>query len=380
MKRDDPVPRLLLISNDVRYVVMFRTPLIRRAQAAGYIVHVVAPTGDAEDRDELAASGVQVHDWDLRKTGRNPFAELGGIAQLWRLIRALRPQIVFGYTIKPVIYGMLLARLARTPRRVALVTGLGYAFLPGRGAGRMLTKLVARLGYRFALRSAHVAIFQNADDLALFRRQGLLGRTAAGLVNGSGVDLADFHQAPPPSGCFTFLLVARLLRDKGVFEYIEAARAVRRAAPDTRFVIAGAADSNPAAVPAELVQGWVDEGLIEYLGYVRDPRPAYRDCHAFVLPSYREGTPRTNLEAMATGRPVITTDAPGCRETVVDGETGLLVPVRDATALADALLRLLRAPRRAAEMGQAGRRLCEARFELGKVTDATWRLVSGPPS
>jgi glycosyltransferase involved in cell wall biosynthesis len=199
------------------------------------------------------------------------------------------------------------------------------------------------------------------------------------VVNGSGVDMTRFVPAELPDGPTTFLFVARLLRDKGVHEFVEAARIVKAAAPETRFVLVGAADTNPTAVSSDVLKAWEAEGVVEIRGHVADTRAAYAECHVFVLPSYREGTPRTNLEAMATARAIITTDVPGCRATVTEGLNGLLTPPRDARALADAMLRLAKDPDRVRRMGEASLRICAEKFELGAVARSTTMLVAGEP-
>jgi glycosyltransferase involved in cell wall biosynthesis len=367
---------ILFLGADADYMLRFRGALIRRFVEKHYRVIVAAPWLGGASGD--FGAGVAYCDWPIAKTGLHPLADLRALARLWRLLRRERPDILFAHTIKPVIYGLTLAQLARTPRRTAMVPGLGYAFTEGAELRRRLAGLVGRLGYRLALGGADVVLFQNDDDRQTLRQIGALpAATPTALVSGSGVDMQWFAQQPFPPGPPTFLMVARLLRDKGVYEYVEAARLVKRQFPTARFVLVGASDSNPAAVPQQEVRQWVSEGLIEGDGHKDDPRQAYAACQVFVLPSYREGTPRANLEAMAVGRAVITTQAPGCRETVIDGITGLLVPPRDARALAEAMLSLARDPDRAKAMGEAGRRFCAERFEINAVARDTVALIEG---
>ena len=361
-------------------MVAFRSGLFRNFQERGYRVVVIATPLTGFDPASLKAMGVEFVPWGLKKAGLNPLGEVEPVLSLWRALRRLKPKIVFAHTIKPVIYTMTAAALAGVGRRVAMIPGLGYSFTGVVGVKRRVIAGAAWLGYRVSLSFAHMVIFHNADDRAELRAVGALpASTPSGLVNGSGVDMAHFGAAPLPEGPTTFLLVARLLRDKGVYEFIEAARAVKAALPRTRFVLVGSADSNPTAISERVVRGWVAEGLIEAPGHLADPRAAYADCHVFVLPSYREGTPRTNLEAMATARAVITTDVPGCRETVVDGLNGLLVPPRDAEALARAMLSLAGDRDGVRRMGEAGRRLCGEKYELGAVARATTSLMISDP-
>lgn len=316
-------------------------------------------------RLELEARGVTVHEIPLRRTGTNPLADLQLVLNLVRLMARIRPDRVLGYTIKPVIYGTLAATFARVPKRFALITGLGYAF-QGDGKRGLLRSLVQRL-YSLALRSTHKTFFQNPDDESLFRTLKLLPASVPScVVNGSGVDVVAFKVAPLPAGT-RFLLIARLLGDKGVREYVEAARKVRDRYPETVFTLVGWIDENPDAIGKNELDAWIKEGVIEYLGRLRDVRPAIADCSVYVLPSYREGTPRTVLEAMAMGRAIITTDAPGCRETVVDGDNGVLVPVKAVDDLADAMLRFIEQPELAARMGQRARRIAEEKYDVHRV-------------
>jgi glycosyltransferase involved in cell wall biosynthesis len=305
----------------------------------------------------------------LARTGTNPLADLRSLFALWRLMRQLQPDWVLAYTIKPVIYGSLAAWLAGVPRRFALIPGLGYSFL-GEGKGRAgLQTLVQKL-YGAALARVHGVFFQNPDDAALFKQRSILPSSVpACVVNGSGVDVARFAPAPLPtrgSGVH-FLLIGRLLGDKGVREYAAAAQQVRAQYPGTTFSLVGGLDSNPDCIAQQELDAWVAAGTIQYLGKLSDVRPALAACSAYVLPSYREGAPRSSLEAMATGRAVITTDAPGCRETVVDGDNGFLVPVRDPHALAAAMLKFIQQPDLIATMGARSRQMAEEKYDVHKV-------------
>jgi len=344
----------------------------------GYDVLAVAPPTNPQIETAIRALKVDFEGWNLRKTGRNPFAELNSILNLISVFRRFRPDIFFGYTIKPVLYGTLISHALGVSRRVVMITGLGYAFLPGGGMAKTLIREIVLMGYRFALKRSSLAIFQNQDDIDLFRQLSLLSDQApVAKVNGSGVDVNRFAATPLPPGPPRFLLVARLLRDKGIHEYVEAARIVQRKLPQTQFVLVGEPDSNPAAVPWRDIETWIAEGVIEYRGHLDDPYPEFRAAHVFVLPSYREGTPRTCLEAMSSGRAIITTDVPGCRATVQDGENGLLVPARDAAALADAMLRLAENLELTGVMGARGRQIAEEKFDLRKVAEYTVNLIEG---
>ena len=363
--------KFLLIASFADSLLHFRGPLIDALLKNGLQVHVAVP-GLAKGsviREQLQAKGVVVHDLPLRRTGMNPLADLHTLLHLWRLLRSVRPGFVLGYTIKPVIYGSLAARLARIPHRFALITGLGYAFL-GQDSGAdkrgLLRSLVQKL-YGLALRGTHKVFFQNPDDEALFRSLGILGsRTASFVVNGSGVDIAAYTPAALP-GAPNFLLIARLLGDKGVREYAKAAKQIRKQYPDVLFNLVGWIDENPDSITQSELDAWIREGTINYLGRLKDVRPAIAACSVYVLPSYREGTPRTVLEAMAMGRAVITTDAPGCRETVVDGDNGYLVPIKSADALVIAMQRFLEDHTLAQRMGERSRYIAVNKYDVHKI-------------
>lgn len=361
----------LLIASFPNSLVQFRGPLLRALVAKGLDVHVAAPGlfGAEGIRGELNELGVVLHEIRLKRTSTNPAADLATMAEIWRLMRKIRPDYVLGYTIKPVIYGSLAAWLACVPNRFSLITGLGYAFT-GNATGKrgVLRKLIQRL-YRFGLSKSHKVFFQNPDDQALFRQLNLLPVSIPScVVNGSGVDLADYSSVPLP-GKPSFLLIARLLGDKGVREYAGAASKVKVQHPEVSFRLVGWIDENPDAIGQHELDQWVRSGTVEFLGKLTDVRPAIAASTIYVLPSYREGTPRTVLEAMAMGRPVITTDAPGCRETVLNGDNGFLVPVQSVNELARAMIRFIEEPALAASMGKRSRQIAEEKYDVHKVNE-----------
>lgn len=348
----------------------FRGPLIVAMRAAGHEVHAAAPRlqRDTETLDWLTGQGVICHDVPLSRAGLNPLADLRAMLALRQLMRRIEPDVFLGYTAKPVIWGLLAARLAGVPQRVALITGLGYAFTDSVGGLRGFMRLVLSRLYRTALRRATLIFFQNPDDRADFQRMGLVpSDVPVRLVAGSGIDLNHFPMQPLPPGPVRFLLIARLLEDKGIREYVAAARLLRAEWPEAEFHLVGGTDPNPAGIPEAEVSAWHAAGDVIWHGQKRDVRPLLAAAHVYVLPSYREGTPRTVLEAMATGRAVITTDAPGCRQTVAKGETGYLVPVRDTQALAAAMTRFLQDAALIARFGAAGRARAEAVFDVNRV-------------
>lgn len=360
-------PRFLLLSSFADSIPQFRGELIKEVRRAGYELHVAAPAllQNAHAMAFLNDCGCLAHDVPLQRSGTNPIADVRLLLAYWTLMRQVSPDAVLGYTIKPVVYGSIAAWLAGVPRRFAMVTGLGYAFT-GERAG-LVVRLV-RVLYAFALRRVHKVFFQNPDDEAMFRTQGLLSKFSSSVVvNGSGIDVGMYVPAALPEGPVCFVMIGRLLGDKGVREYAAAAQRVKALHPEVRFRLVGWIDSNPDAIAQEELDAWVDSDTIEFLGRIDDVRSAIAGCTVYVLPSYREGTPRTVLEAMAMSRAIITTDAPGCRETTIDGVNGFLVPVQSVEDLSWAMLRFIDESELAATMGRRSREIAEEKYDVRKV-------------
>lgn len=364
--------RFLLIAGFPDSLIEFRGELIRALVRAGLDVHVACPSvNDVKGlREQIHSMGATLHDVKLQRTGVNPFYDIQTVFSLWVLMRDIRPDYVLGYTIKPVIYGGLAGWLAGVPMRSSLITGLGYAFQDdSHGWRKSILSSFVRLLYRFSLRRSHLVFFQNPDDEKLFREINILTPFArSAVVKGSGVDTSRFLPKPLPN-VLTFLLIARLLGGKGVREYIEAAKRIKEIDPAVSFKLVGWIDSNPDAIDQKELEAWVSSGVVEYLGRLRDVRPAIESSSVYVLPSYREGTPRTVLEAMAMGRAVITTDAPGCRETVSDRYNGFLVPVKSVDALALVMKEFLNDPGLASRMGARSRNIAVVRYDVHKVNE-----------
>jgi len=366
-----------IFGGDAVYMRNFRLPILLALKAQGHRVTAICPD-DGKIGAVLAEFGVNFAPLPMHRSRLNPVSELRVLWRLLRLLRREKVDVLLAYTIKPIIYGLPMAWLAGVGRRVAMVTGIGYALMEGSDLRRRVSRPRAKLGYRVACSLSDRVIFQNPDDRDLFLNEGLLADPdKAVLVAGSGVDLQHFAQQPLPDGPMTFVMVGRLLRDKGVHEYVAAARLVRRQHPEARFLLVGGTDDNPSSVTPGEVEEWVASGAVEHVGHVDDVRPYLAAAHVFVLPSYREGTPRSGLEAMATGRAIVTTDAPGCREVVRPGVNGLLVPVANSQALAEALLQLCRSPQTVAAMGAESRRFCEERFDVALVTRDIVKILMG---
>lgn len=368
--------KFLIFSSYLPSILNFRGDLIAAIADRGYEIHILAPDLEqfSKDHDKLMDLSYHVHSVPMQRVGTNPVADIETVIAVLRLIHRIKPTFMLSYTIKPVIYGTLAAALAQVPNRHALITGLGYAFQDVEETSHrsILQKIVQKL-YQRALSNASKVFFQNPDDLQLFKELKLLkSSTPAVVVNGSGVNMSKFDVMPLPhddAGYHkpSFLLIARLLNDKGIIEYVEAARKIKQKHPAVEFHLVGGLFDNPAAISQQQLDAWLEEGVFTYWGQVDDVRAAISECSVYVLPSYREGTPRTVLEAMSMGRSIITTDAPGCRETVVDGENGFLVPVRDVDSLAQAMLRFIEQPELMLQMGQRSRKIVEEKYDVHKV-------------
>lgn len=378
-----PHRRLALISSQAFSIGNFRGPLVRELVQAGVEVHALAPDYDDQQRDLVRALGARPVDISLDRTGMNPLRDGLDMLRLAAVLRRLRVDTSFAYFAKPVIYGTLAAWLARVPRRVAMIEGLGYVFTTPDGRlswRRRLLRGAASCLYRTALARAAQVIFLNGDDVEEFTSRGLVVKGKAFRLGGIGVDLAEWPPAPPVLGPVTFVLAARLLREKGIVEYAEAARRVKARHPEARFVLLGGLDPNPGGLTRAEVEAWVAQGVLEWAGHV-DVKPWLARASVYVLPSYyREGVPRSTQEALAMGRPVITTDAPGCRETVIDGDNGFLVPVRDVDALAGRMICFVEQPELIETMGRNSRRLAEERFDVRRINARLLEVLGVAPA
>ncbi len=370
---------VVLIGHAAQATLNFRAPLLADLVAAGWRVEVLAPDWTAAQRQRLQAMGVRAASFPLARTGLNPVQDLRTFVAILRHLRRERPQAVFTYAAKTNVWGMLAAWLAGVPRRVAMVEGLGYAFTDGAQGRRSwkqraLGALLAGL-YRLAFAAAHRVVVLNPDDARDLQRGCGLSPRKTVLLGGIGVPLDEWPPHSPHTDPMTFTLVARLLREKGVLEFLHAARRVKARHPATRFWVLGPLDDNPGGLREADLRPWLDDGTVEWPGAV-DVKPWLAQTSVFVLPSYyREGVPRSTQEAMAMGRPVITTDAPGCRETVVEGVNGFLVPPRDVDALERAMLRFIEEPALVARMGQESRRLAEERFDVRRANAVLMEMM-----
>lgn len=363
--------RLLFVVNDAGFFLSHRLPLAQAARDEGYDVHVATP--DDQSSVVIQSRGFVFHPIPIARRGMHPLVELRSIRALRQLYRELAPDIVHHVTIKPVLYGGIAARLAGVPAVVNAVTGLGYIFI-SRGVKSAILRRLVKATYRFALRQARTrVIFQNPDDMALFEGEGLVRPSDAVLIRGSGVDMAVFLPRPEAVGIPIVLLASRMIWDKGVAEFVEAARLLHDQGITARFVLVGGPDSgNPSTIPQAQLEAWQKAMPVEWWGIRVDMPQVFAESHIVCLPSYYgEGIPKVLIEAAACARALVTTDTPGCREIVQHEINGLLVPPRDAYALAKAIRQLLQNPELRAQMGRRGREIAMTDFSLQTVIDQT---------
>jgi len=363
------VTRVAFITSGARTVPNFRGTLIEELVARGAEVLALAPDWEDDTRAATRALGAEPVDISMARAGLNPVRDANDMVKMAALLRRQAPDAILTYFAKPNTYGMLAGWMAGVKRRVAMVEGLGFAFESSELAGTK-AKLVssgAKLLYRAAFSRADLVLFLNSEDEAVFRGDRLVAPDKIVNFGGIGVDLEAFAPTMPVVDPPTFLLMARLLRGKGILEYAEAAARVKARYPQARFVLLGDVDANPDSLTREEVQPWVDRGVIEWPGHVSDVRAQLAAASVFVLPAWcREGLPRSTQEAAAMAKPVITTDVVGCRDTVVDEINGFMIPGRDVAALAAAMTRFVQEPALIVSMGLASRRLAEERWD-GRV-------------
>lgn len=353
----------------------FRGDLIREISRRGHRVTAISAPANEEEVAAIRALGAKFHPIPLERNSLNPWTDARLLMALRRAFHQLSPDVVLAYTIKPVIWSGLALQSSRSQARFyALVTGLGYSF-EGESLKRAGLRAIVTALYRQALKRADAVIFQNADNRDVFLSRGIVSSHRSRVVNGSGVDTEHFAVAAMPGEGTHFLLIARLLGDKGLREYAEAACQVRARHPDVTCHLVGPPDNSPDGIPLTVVRGWHDSGILIYHGATSDVRHFIAGCSVYVLPSYHEGMPRSVLEAMAMGRPILTTDVPGCRETVVAGENGWLVPRGNAESLAERMEWFIINRERWSSMGRASRNIAVQRFDVRAISAEMLRIM-----
>lgn len=365
--------KILLFANTSWYLYNFRLPLAEALRSAGHEVILVSPSDDYSQK--LTDAGFMWIDFPLSRKGRNPFFEVVTLFRLITLYRNAKPDLVHHFTIKCVVYGSLAARWTGIKSVINAITGLGYVFI-GNSKSQTILRWLIILLYRFSLKGTRV-VFQNEDDLRQFLEYTLVDRDQSEIIRGSGVDIQRFTVSPFPEGMPVVVLPARMLWDKGVAEFVSAARQLRKEGIIARFILAGDTDDdNPAAVPNKTLKGWQKEGIVEWMGWQSDMPSVYATSTIVCLPSYREGLPKTLIEAAACGRPLIATDVPGCREVIIPGKTGLLSVVRDVETLTNCLRTMIQDRDSWYRMGQEARKLAEDEFSTGRIINETMQIYS----
>ncbi|MBI3558181.1 MAG: glycosyltransferase family 4 protein [Deltaproteobacteria bacterium] len=363
--------KALLVSNTGWYLYNFRRPLARGLRAAGVEPVFVAPAD--KYLEKLRLEGYRCIEINMDRAGVNPFTELRTLLALVAIYRGEKPVVVHHFTIKCVVYGSLAANISGAHAVINAITGLGHVFVSKEWKAFLVRPLVLPL-YRLLLKQERGrVIFQNFEDLAVFQTHNLIVPERTVLIRGSGVDLSRFSpRARRDKSREVVLLVARLLAEKGIQEFVEAARLLRQRGSKAVFQIAGDRDpGNPSSISEPQLALWKAEGIVEFLGHVEGIEALIAEATLVVLPSYREGLPRTLLEAAAMGKPIVTTDVPGCREVVQDGQNGYLVPLKDVKAFANAIAKVLENPQLGQQMGERGRKKVVAEFDEKQVIAAT---------
>jgi len=362
--------KLLFIVNVDWFFVSHRLPIALKTIEEGYEVHLLCAVTDKAEY--LESLGLVVHPFSFSRSGKNIFNEIACVFGLYKQIKNIKPDLVHLVTIKPVLYGGIAARLAKVPGCVSAISGLGSLFVKRAGFYVGLLRNIVLFLYRMAMGHPNQrVIFQNPTDMNMLVAAGGVQQDKVRIIRGSGVDLHDYPVLPEPDGVPVVVMASRLLKDKGVYEFIEAARIVKSRGIKARFQLIGEPDSgNPESVTTDAVQSWQDEGVVECLGFRSDIAKLFAQAHIVILPSYREGLPKVLIEAAACGRAVITTDMPGCRDAIEPDISGFLVPARDAEALAQAMVSLIKDDTLRHKMGRAGRDLAEREFGIDKVVAA----------
>jgi glycosyltransferase involved in cell wall biosynthesis len=368
--------KILIIGSEPKSLIQFRGKLLESLVSYNYEVVACANGVCNQSVAKLKKIGVEYQPAKIKRTSFNPFNDLIFLFQLILIFYRVKPDVILTYTLKPVIYGTFVARIFSIKRRFAMITGLGYSFTFANSFKKKILSQTVSFLYKISLAGAKTIFFQNNNDRDYFLKNNLISSKAKTCrIMGSGVDLNHYGYKELPSKGVSFLLIARLLQDKGIREYVKAAEIVIKQRPDDdiTFSILGPFDSNPSSIQPNIINEWVNSGLIKYEGEAEDVRPFIAKCSVFVLPSYREGMPRSVLEAMSMGRPIITSDAPGCRDTVDENVNGFLVPVKSVNVLATAMIRCLDNNKSLVEMGLKSRKMIEKSFDVKRVNEVILR-------
>ena len=377
---DDKI-KLIIIGNTAESLINFRGSLIRYLVGLGHNISVISPECTEEQKKILNSFGVKLYQIPIKRTGLNPLFDIKTIFSIYKVINTVQPKILITYALKPIFYGAIVAKFFKIhhfPILVGLGYTAGYTFSEKLSVvikGKLIWPLIS-LFYKFSLFNAHKVLVYNEDIISLFLEKGLIKNiNETVLIRGSGVDVDYYFQAKFPDS-LNFLLIARLLSDKGLNEYYNAAKLLKLKYPEVNFNLVGFIDErNPTAISQKQLDLWVNEGIINFLGKKDDVRPSIQNSSVYVLPSYHEGIPRSVLEAMAMGRPVITTDTYGCRETVTQNLNGYLIPIKDTLALVNAMESFILNPSLIEKMGEESRELAVSKFSTSVINESIARAI-----
>ena len=370
---------ILIIASNGSSLINFRLNLIKDLLGKGHKVSVASPTTSFPKNFQkvLQNLNIRIYNFSLSSTGLNILKDFLSCVQIYKIINNSKPDIIISYTIKPVIYTGLILMFLKKIIYYPMITGLGYAFIDRHSIKHKILKYITVKLYKLGLKNFEKVIFQNEDDRSLFVKLKLIkNKSLTCIVNGSGVDLNayPFSKLPPDP---IFLMISRLLIDKGVREYFQAAKIVRSSYPNAQFKLVGYFDKNPACISHDELKSWIEDGSIQYLGEIESVQAILKSSRYFVLPSYREGTPRSILEALSSGRPIITTDVAGCRETVVHEKNGLLVPVKDQVALANAMMKMIeKSDEKIEYMARESFLIAKNKYEINKVNKSIIEIMN----
>lgn len=360
--------KIAVMSSHTPSLFWFRMDMMKEFTRRGHEVIAIGNEPEDEWSEKFRENDIRYLSICVQRNGTNPLGDLKTYHSIKNILKAERPDKIFAYQAKTVIYGGIAAHKLKISGFYPLIAGVGSVFLSDGVKAKLIRKILVT-EYRVGIKHATKVFFQNSDDVGVFCRYKIVDKNQVVMLNGSGVNLEKFNVFPLPSAV-AFLCISRLIRDKGVYEYLQAAKIVKEKYPATRFLLVGPYDTNPSALKPEELKPYTDTGIVEYFGEQSDVRPYLAQCSVFVLPSYREGTPKTVLEAMACGRAVITTNAPGCKETVVDGKNGYLVKVKDVSMLAERMIELINHPEVVANMAEYGRKIVADKFDVIKVNNS----------
>jgi len=365
--------KIAVLSSHTSSLFWFRMDMMRDFINNGYTVIALGPEPEAEWKDKFKEYNIDYRQLFVERNGVNPLKDLKTYSKLSKFMKSERPDKVFAYQAKTVVYGSIAAKLNGITEVYPLIAGLGSIFR-GTGLKNKIVKTIMSIEYFFAFKCSRKVFFQNTDDKNECIRNGLIKDDKAVIINGSGVNVERFKWAPLPKEP-AFLFIGRLIKDKGIVEYLEACKEVKGKHPEVRCLLVGQYDSNPSALKKVELKPYVESGIIEYFGEQSDVRPFIAQCNTFVLPSYHEGTPKTVLEAMAMGRSIITSNAPGCRETVVDGVNGYLVEIKDTKGLVDKMEHLISNPDISEKMGEKSLKFANEKYDVKFVNQSIMQTM-----